>query len=207
MIKTSTFANLISFRNGGGSVPSIGGTVSLEAALADVARCERALEAARSQARGAARREGVNTRYLFDGHPFVARSSAERWVDDARAEGVKAGCDLVVRGLTLAEDPPFQHLAKRLKREGVPHPGEMRRHWARLDAAGFLEASRSGDYELAAQICIEVHREEAGKVTGERILAAGRRARMSGSDERPLPEKGSFASRVIEAGKRRRGEI
>jgi hypothetical protein len=138
MIKTSTFANLISFRNGGGSVPSIGGTPSLDAALVAVQRAEQALEAARSQARAAARREGTSTRNLFAEGKFVARSSAERWCDQAREEGGRAAGDALVRGLTMSEDPPFQHLARRLKREGTPPPGEMRRHWARLDAAGFF---------------------------------------------------------------------
>jgi hypothetical protein len=59
-------------------------------------------------------------------------------------------------------------------------PEEMRRHWAKLDAAGFLDAARAGDYEKGVQICVEVQREEAGKVSGERIVAAGKRARMGG---------------------------
>jgi hypothetical protein len=53
-----------------------------------------------------------------------------------------------------------------------------------------MRAVVAGDYapELSSQ--------------GEAILAAGRRARMSGSDERPQPE--GLAAKIIAAGKRAR---
>jgi hypothetical protein len=118
--------------------------------------------------------------------------------------------DIFTRNLDVDaadENSPFQHLARRLKREGLSQPDEMRRHWAALDAAGFLTATRAGDYEEAARIAVEVNKEWAGKSKAEKILAAGARARMSGDTERPLPDKGSLAAQVIRAGQRRRGEI
>jgi hypothetical protein len=72
---------------GNGSVPSIGGTTSLVAALAAVDRAEQALAAARALARSAAKREGRGARHLFSGGRFVSRASAERWCDEARSEG------------------------------------------------------------------------------------------------------------------------
>jgi hypothetical protein len=208
MFKSNPFAGITPFRGSNGSVPSIGGVPTLQAALAAVDRAEAQLEAARSAARAAAKREGKSVSGLFEDSKYILRASGERWADAAREEGVETGCDLVVRGLRMSEDPPFQHIAKRLKRnqaEGVQQV-DLARHWAALDAAGFLTAARAGDYEEAARIAVEVHREEAGKVTGERILAAGRRARMDGSHERPLPEKGTFAERVLAAGRKARNE-
>jgi hypothetical protein len=154
---------------GNGSVPSIGGT-SLTAALAEVERCERALESARTQARAQARREGKSVRNLFGESRFVSRASAERWTDQARSEGEKAIADIITRGFNMDESPPFQHLVKRLKREGMhgqqaegdPHKLAD----AILKAAARAKTDGSGERPLPAPDTV------AG-----RILAAGTRAR------------------------------
>jgi hypothetical protein len=191
---------------GNGSLPSIGGT-TLAASLAGVERAEQALEAARALARSAAKREGKSVRGLFEDSKFILRASGEKWADEGRRAGEKVMADIFTRGLNDAEGTPFEHLAARLKREGAPKPDEMRRHWAALDAAGFLTATRAGDYEEAARIVVEVNREWAGKSKAEKILAAGARARMSGDNERPLPPKDSLPAQIVRAGQRRRGEI
>jgi hypothetical protein len=188
-----------------GALPSLGGGTSLAAALARVDAAEQALADARSQAKAAARRENKPVASLFGESRFILRASGEKWANEARRAGEKVMADIFTRNLDVdaADDnSPFQHLAKRLKREGAPKPDEMRRHWAALDAAGFLTAARAGDYEEAARIVAEVNKGWAGQSKGEQILAAGRRARMSGDTERPLPAKGTLAARILAAGAR-----
>jgi hypothetical protein len=146
---------------------------------------------------------------LFEDSKYILRTSGERWADEARLAGVRTGCDLIVRGFNMDADPPFQHLVARLKRheaEGVT-PADLARLSDRMEAAGAFAAMQAGDIEKAARIVAEFHREETGKVTGARILAAGRRARMDGSNERPLPPKDSLAAQIIAAGKKRRNEV
>jgi len=211
MIKTSHLAGVLNFRNGG-SVPSIGGVPTLASALVAVDRAEQALEAARAQAKAAAKREGKSIRNLFADGAFVARSSAEKWCDEARRDGWKAGHNFLSDALNRANRPPdpadpFYHLAMRLQREGNRSVDEMRRYWARLDAAGFTDATRRGDFEGAAQICIAVQREEeSGRATGGRIVRAAARARMSADRAGEVPEPTGFAAAVIAAGKKRRNE-
>jgi hypothetical protein len=200
---------VLNFR--GGSVPSIGGTVSLASALARVEAAEQALSAARAAARAAAKAEGKSTRYLFDGHPYVARSSAEKWVAEARAEGWRDGHAFLSDALTRANRPPdpadpFYHLHLRLKRheaEGVT-PADLARLRDKMEARGAFSAMQRGDHQRAAEICAEIHREEqTGRVTGAAILKAARDRRMGGPPV-PEPEKDSFAARVLAAGKKAR---
>jgi hypothetical protein len=168
-----------------GSLPSLGGT-SLAAALAGVERAEAALAAARALARSAAKREGVAVRGLFEDSRFILRETGERWTDQARREGEKTMVNILSCTVDMDaadENSPFHHLAKRLQKiEDWPA------HVARMRAAV------AGDYapDLSSQN------------KGEAILAAGRRARMSGDTERPLPPKGSLAAQIIAAGKRAR---
>ena len=207
MFKFPPFAGGVTpFRNGA-SVPSFGAP-TLASAMARVEAAELALEAARAQARAAAKAEGKSTRHLFDGHPYVARASAERWCDEARREGEKAMVNILSRSVSMDsvdENSPYRHLATRLDR-----PGSMERQraaGAKLEAAGFQDALNVGGYEKAARIAAQVRREEEGShVTGERIVQAGRRARMSVDTEVPLPPEDSFAAKVIAAGRKRRGE-
>jgi hypothetical protein len=171
MFKSNHLAGVLNFRNGG-SVPSIGG-VTLAGALARVEAAEQALSAARSAARAAAKAEGKSVRHLFDGHPYVARSSAERWVDEARQEGWRAGATFLADAQAFLRDPdppdsPFFHLATRLKRNGLPPLVEV-------------VAAVNGN-----------------TATGAAIVAAGKLARMGGP-ELPPPPKGSFAAQVVAA--------
>jgi hypothetical protein len=213
MFKSNPFAGFTPLRGGNGSVPSIGGTPTLASAMARVEAAEQILSAARAAARAAAKAEGKSTRYLFDGHPYVARSSAEKWVDEARAEGWRDGHAFLSDALSRANRPPdpadpLYHIAKRLERNraaGVT-PADLARLRDRMEAAGAFAAMQAGDVEKAARICADLQREEAGHVTGERIVRAAARARMSADTEVPLPEKGSFAAKVIAAGKKRRNE-
>lgn len=204
MIKT-TFSSLVPFRNGA-SVPSLGGTPTLQAAMARVDAAEQTLSAARAAARAAAKAEGKSTRYLFDGHQFVARASAERWCDEARKEGVKTGCDLLVRAFRMEADPPFEHLVARLKRnraEGVTM-ADLARLREKMESRGAFAAMQAGDHQRAAEICAEIHREEqTGRVTGAAILKAAKDRRMGGPEIPPPPE-GSFAQRVAAAAKKAR---
>ena len=209
MFKTNHLAGVLNFRNGG-SVPSIG-AVSLASALAAVERAEAQLEAARSAAKAAAKREGKGVRNLFADGAFVARSSAEKWVDQARREGWSAGHRFLSDALSRANRPPdpadpFYHLHLRLKRheaEGVT-PADLARLRDKMETRGAFAAMQAGDHQLAAEICAEIHREEqTGKVTSERILKAAKDRRMGGP-ALPEPPAGSFAERVKAAAKKAR---
>jgi hypothetical protein len=235
MFKNNPFAGVLPFRNGG-SVPSIGGTPTLSAALAAVSRIEDALQAARSQAKAAARREGKSVRHLFDGHPFVARSSAEGWVDRARQEGRTAGMRFLLDTILEAQglDPKEERKRAQASIEQSGAAAKVREgRWnALMKQAGFFEAVEAGDHERAGRIMFEMHdtltaadahvlpraaierRERdrvaaTGKATGAAIVAAGRRARMSAdaAGEVRDPQKGSLAAAIIAAGKKRRNEV
>jgi hypothetical protein len=177
MFKNNHLAGVLNFRSGG-SVPLVGGA-SLAAALQRVEAAEQALSAARAAARAAAKAEGKSVRYLFDGRPYVARSSAERWVDEARSEGWRAGAGLLADAAAALRDPdkdsPFFFLAQRLNRTGLPP---------------------------LAETLASLNSETGNK--GAAILSAARQARMGGPEV--PPPQGSFADRVIAAGKKRRGE-
>jgi hypothetical protein len=194
---------------GNGSVPSIGGT-SLASALAEVARAEAGLAAARALARSAAKREHVAVRGLFENSRFVLRETAERWTDQARREGEENMAAIWCRNLdteSADETSAFHFLAKRLKKmspaDWADHAARM--HAARTDprneqARALVEA---GEHDAAAAIYAEIFQ----GTKADRILRAGARARMSGSDEVPDPEKGSLAAQIVVAGRKRRGEI
>jgi hypothetical protein len=203
---------------GNGSVPSIGGTTSLAAALAGVERAEQALAAARALARAAAKREGRSGRGLFEDSQFILRATGEKWTDQARREGENAMAAIFCRNLdteSADENSPFHHLAKRLKKiraEDWPeHVAKMRAfmdsaepRWERMRAAGYDAAIEAEDFEKAAAIYREANPELFGK--GAAIVRAAARARMSTDATAPEPEKGSFAARVAAAGRKARGE-
>jgi hypothetical protein len=195
---------------GNGSVPSIGGVPSLSAALAAVSRAEDALAAARSLAKAAARREGKGVRNLFSEGKFVARASAEKWVDQARAEGLKAGVNFLADSVERVRNPdpadPLYHLAVRLKRDGMAPLAAMERWHEEMEKAGFFSALGAGDYDKAAEIWRAHSPEVSGKAA--QIVAAGRKARMSvDATEVPDPPKGTVAAQIIQAGRRRRNEV
>jgi hypothetical protein len=166
--------NLVGFRSHAASVPSIGGS-SLQAALARVRGAEQALTVAREEACAAARRAAVSLSGLFSDTEYVPRNTADRWVSEARLDGANAVADAISRGMSLAEDPPFEHLAKRLKREGLhQRAGDSHKVAEQILAAG-RRAGSDGSNERPMPPRDSV----AGK-----ILAAGRRARTpAGSDQ------------------------
>jgi hypothetical protein len=77
--------------------------------------------------------------------------------------------------------------------------------WEQMRAAGYFDAIERGDHAEAAEIYRAANPELSAQSKGEAILAAGRRARHSGENERPQPE--GLAAKIILAGKRRRGEV
>jgi hypothetical protein len=162
------------------SVPSVGGNGaggSVSFALERVAVAEKNLQAAREAARAAARKAGVDLAGLFSESAFIARATGERWRDAGRREGEKVMSDIFCRSLDAEsrdEKSPFQHLAKRLKRSGLPPLAET-------------IAAVTG---------------EGGK--GAAILAAAKRAKSDGSGERPMPAPDSVAGRILAAGARAR---
>lgn len=163
-------------------MPSLTGTTSLASALAQVEQAEAALSAARSAARAAARRAGRSTRHLFDGHPFVARASAERWCDEARREGEQAMANIFSRNLDTEagnSSSPFQHLAARLLRSGAGGMREQREAMLTLLSTGTAPGSLA-----------------------DKILAAAARARSTGADERPAPT--GKAAEILAAGEKAR---
>jgi hypothetical protein len=231
MFKNNSLAGVLSFRNGA-SVPSIGG--SLASALAAVERAEAQLDAARSQAKAAAKREGKSVRNLFADGAFVARSSAEKWVDAARREGEHEGHRQAVDAMLTAQglDPAEERarIAASSKKERAAREARDARWNAIMADAGFFEATARGDHERAGRIMFEMHdellRQDAhvlpratiermernrvagtGKATGAAIVAAGKRARMSADAAGELPKPTGLAAQIVRAGQRRRGEV
>jgi hypothetical protein len=177
MFKLPHFAGGATPFRGNGSVPSIGGAVSLASALAAVERAEAALAAARALARSAAKREGVAVRGLFEDSRFMLRETGERWCDQARAEGEKVMASILSRSVSVEaadENSPFHHLAKRLMQ-----PGALRAQQA--------EAAVPESHNLA-----------------DAILKAAARAKTDGNGERPLPALDTVAGRILAAGTRAR---
>jgi hypothetical protein len=210
MFKINPFAGVTPFRNGG-SMPTINGNMTLATALQRVEAAEAALSAARAAARSAAKRESHSVRGLFEDSKFILRASGEKWTDQARDDGWKAGVNFLADSLESLRNPdpadPLYHIAKRLRRDGLPPVAAAERRHEKMEAAGFFTALGAGDYDKAAAIYQEANPELSGK--GAAIVAAGKRARMSAdaAGEVPEPEKGSLASRIILAGKKRRNEV
>ena len=149
-------------------------------------RAEADLEAARVAMRSAADAAGIERAGLFSGSAFIPRSTGDSWFEAGKREGEKAMADILTRSVDMdATDKTsrFRHLARRLQKIS---PQDWPEHVAKMRAVV------AGDHapELSSQN------------KGEAILAAGRRARMSGSDERPQPE--GLAAKIIAAGKRAR---
>jgi hypothetical protein len=196
------------YAGNGGMQSLTGGTTSLASALAAVERAEAALAAARNLAKAVAKREGQSVRGLFENSRFVLRETAERWTDTARREGEKNMAAIFTRDLdteSADENSPFRHLAKRLKKmssaDWADHVARM--HAARTNprneqARALVEA---GEHDAAAVIYAEIFQ----GTKADRIVRAGARARMSADAE--VPEPGGLAKKIIDAGRRRRGEI
>ena len=159
-----------------------GGNTSLALLQQRFDRAEAELEAARAAMRSAADSAGIKRAGLFSGSAFISRETGEKWADEARNEGWRAGATFFADAVESLRNPdpadPMYHLALRLNRTGLPPLEDMR-------------AAVSGEVPDKAAA----------------ILAAARRAKSSGDTERPLPEKGSLAAQIIASGRKRRGEI
>jgi hypothetical protein len=172
---------------GNGARPSIGGGMSLAAALVGVEQAGQALQAARSAAKAAARREGRSIKNLFSDGRFVSRASAERWCEQVRNEGASKLGEAILRVFNDDGARPAK-------------PGRLSAWRAKFAGSGFLEALAVGDYEEAAAICSQASK-------ADQILRAGKRARMSADAAGEVPQPTGLAEKIIEAGKRRRGEV
>ena len=76
-----------------------------EAAMAEVARAEEHLKMARRAARKVFKNTGRDTEAMFSGSTFVLRSSAEKWIAEAKAESIKT---------LLAPDPPKKYESSKI---------------------------------------------------------------------------------------------
>jgi hypothetical protein len=189
-----------------GLVPNGSGGASLALPRQRLERAEAELEAARAAMRSAADVAGIKRSGLFSGSAFVSRGTADDWYEAGLKEGRREVTDALMemRGL----DPKVGRARRKTESEErrVLLKAETARWRSTMREAGFFDAVAEGDYRKAAAIYGAVHSEEKHSSKGAAILAAGARARMSGDNERPLPEKGSFADLVIAAGRKRRGE-
>jgi hypothetical protein len=211
---TSPFVKLAALQS---RVPSSnsGNANAVDFALSRVSIAERNLAEARDAARVAARQSGVPLANLFGKTQFVARSSGERWADEARAEGHAAGkqCayEEVTRVFCNMRGVSYEAEMARAKIWSKICKKDSERTQAKMREAGFYRAVESGDLDRAGRILNELFPVEAqsgrrsAAETARAILAAGERARSDGSNERPDPE--GLAKKIIDSGRRRRGEI
>jgi len=211
---------------------STGGNTSLALQQQRFDRAEAELEAARAAMRSAADAAGIERGGLFAGSTFIKRSTGDAWHEAGIKEGRREVLDAQLRVAGLDPDQVRADIKARLPAQRAAADARHARWTTLMREAGWHAAVEAGDHARAGRIMVEMHdtlteadahvvpREvvermernhvaATGKVTGKAILAAGRRARMSAdaAGEVPEPKRGSFASRVIEAGKRRRGEI
>jgi hypothetical protein len=179
----------------------------LTTALAKIDTIEKTLEAARDDARAAARRAGVSGAYLFEFTGFIPRSTGHRWRDEAREEGANERNALLIKVFQAAAnpDPRFAGVAQQLRRirqaagcsltEDRPDDGERISAYLRLGHS-VVDDDAVAEAEEQARI------EAEAKDRAELILRAGERARSDGSNERPEPT--GLAGKIVAAGKARR---
>jgi hypothetical protein len=192
-------------KSGASSVPTVNGesTSSLALGLARCAAAEANLESARVTARAAARREGVKISGLFSESQFVMRGTAERWTDEARAEGHEQGAKEITAAYKMMLAPPsgvFAALAVAVRKA--------------IAAGGFKDilgrdkggAPGAADDPDAAEVAEQARIMAEAKILAEKILAAGERARSDGSNERPEPT--GKAKRILDTAAKahRRGD-
>jgi hypothetical protein len=211
---TSPFANLVELANrrrksmsaGTGSASAAYGNGLDDApmlrARARVARAESELEDAREAMRDAARSAGVSLDGLFGDCEFIRRSTGDRWYAAGKREGAEKVVDAMLRARDLDPKKERARIAAESEAAGIAHRAEAAKWRATMTEAGFFDALNRNDFEEAVKIYNGVMgpRDKAAQ-----ILAAGRKARMGGSN--PLPEPVGTAAKIIEMGRRRRGEI
>jgi hypothetical protein len=176
MFKSNKLAGVLNFRNGGGIGPLVvGGSMTLAGALQCVDAAEQALADARSVAKAAARRENKSVASLFGESRFILRASGEKWADEGRRQGEKTMIAIFSRTLDM---------------DAADADSPFHFLAKRLIRPGAMDAQRA---EFAS-----------ADTVAERILAAARRAKSSGADERPLPPADSVAGQILAAGARAR---
>jgi hypothetical protein len=197
---------------GNGGASSNGAQSSSVTSLAFVRRrvagAEAELEAAREAMRVAAAKAGIERAGLFSESLFVGRGTAERWTDEARAEGHEAGkrCayEETTRAFCLINGHDFDAVMAQVKISGEAVRASSKRTQARLRAAGFYAAVEANDLELAGQILHELFPggEQSDRRSSElsrQILTAAKRRDSDPSNERPNPEGLARASGELES--------
>jgi hypothetical protein len=169
------------------AVPAAVEQMMLTTALAEVDSIEKSLAAARSNARTAARRDGVSLSNLFGKTQFIARSTGERWRDEALEQG-KAERDalfLRVAAAVANPDPRFAAVSRAM-REGM----------ARGAFNVILgETTSTTDDPDAAEAAEQARIEAEAKERAEAILAA---AALRDAGGPPLPKPGPKAQRILD---------
>jgi hypothetical protein len=189
------------------SVPAVD-RMMLDVALGKVAAIEKTLEAARSDARSAARRAGVSGSYLFEATSFIPRSTGHRWRDEGIEQGKAQRANEIIRALQAAQnpDPKFAgvrawaaQMLRRRRAAGFADDDVLTDDQCTALLRGTLVADDPDAIEAEAEAKITAE----AKVKAEAILAAAA-LRDAGGPSLPDPPKGSLAARVIDAGKARR---
>jgi hypothetical protein len=164
---------------------------SLDLALARCATAEANLESARAAARTVARSAGVKISGLFSESQFVMRGTAERWADEARAEGRDEMVALYTR--INARPTPQEKAMGDAVRAAIAR-GAFRdilgKGGAPADAAADLDPDALAEAEEQTRITAEA------KAKAEQILAA---ARLRDAGGPRLPEPTGKAKRILDA--------
>jgi hypothetical protein len=124
-----------------------------------VAKAEAELEAAREAMRNAADKAGIPRANLFSESLFVARSSAEKWTDEAaarsHAEGKQAAYEEVTRAFCHMRGVSYEREMK-LIRAGIANREVEDKRWrVKMEKRGFFAAIDDGDFELAAKFILK----------------------------------------------------
>jgi hypothetical protein len=185
---------------------------SLDLALARCAAAEKNLEEARLAARTAARAAGRKAAGLFSDSQFVSRATAERWCDEARAEEFENGKafarEEITRIMIESRGLNYENEMKKIRAEGKAHSAQLDADAARWrkEAPEFFAACDCGNWKLAGQIYFQKYseRDKSGNAARAILTAAARRD-SDGANERPEPT--GLAAQIVQAGRKRRGEI
>jgi hypothetical protein len=200
-----------------GRVPSSNGANAdpVAMALGRVAAAEANLESARASARVAAKREGVSLSNLFGDCSFIKRETGERWRDEgvawAHAEGKQEAYSEMARIFCEMHGADYEAAQAHARVSIEASKERSKRERAEMRNAGFFDAVEAGHLKLAGRILNKLYppaTQFGRRSTTENarmILAAGAKARSDGSGERPDPE--GLAKKIIDSGRRRRGEI
>lgn len=205
-------------QGGVASIGSIGSAnVSLAVALDRCRSAEASLDSAREAARAAARREGKGTGALFSKSRYVARDSATRWCDESRHEGFDAGFQMCCKHFEKAfnRDPndPTNIMADALARHGFFKKGGPASQLigggaARLSEVDAIQARilKSREVDLSSNALIGAPTTSAELVSAIHAAAAKARTRTGGHPD-DKPPMNALSEAIVEAGKKRRGDL